>query len=228
MRHAASVGPFPITPLVAAPGGGRRGAAHAGHRLDAAGGRGALGAVTDADYGRSGVRARRPPTTPGTASSQLGLVRDRVAGERAVGLHHVGAHPRQRGRVGVHCERGRSPTWSTRWISDASMVNVSPGPYSRTSGGPPSRRRSSRTRPRITWTAPAERSWSWKPVSAVCPSGSARCELLAAVELLVAAVGVDVEAGARARACRRARRPSSESSRAEVSLVVGVASKSSS
>ena len=50
-------------------------------------------------------------------------------------------------------------------MSDGSKENALPGPSTRVLGSAPSTSRSSRTLPATTATAPADTSWSWKPVS---------------------------------------------------------------
>ena len=60
---------------------------------------------------------------------------------------------------------GSAPACETRWMSAAENVKCSPAATIRERGAPPSVRRSSRTCPATTATAPADRSWSWKPVS---------------------------------------------------------------
>src|SRR5829696_10078344 len=60
---------------------------------------------------------------------------------------------------------GSPDTWETRWMSATETVNASPAPATRATVGPSSVSRSSRTWPSTTATAPAARSWSWKPVS---------------------------------------------------------------
>ena len=55
---------------------------------------------------------------------------------------------------------GSVPAWLTRWMSAAPNVNASPAATVRAAGAPPSTSRSSRTAPRVTATAPDDRSWS--------------------------------------------------------------------
>jgi len=50
-------------------------------------------------------------------------------------------------------------------MSAALKWKLCPTPKERSRGGAPSARRSSRTAPLTTATAPHELSWSWKPVS---------------------------------------------------------------
>src|SRR5215468_12277895 len=55
-----------------------------------------------------------------------------------------------------------------RWMPSPGSQNASPGPYSRTTGGPPKLSGSCRTRPLITYTPAHEPLWSWYPVSRRC------------------------------------------------------------
>src|SRR5205807_8916651 len=72
---------------------------------------------------------------------------------------------RRGGEYALIVTDGASPTCRTRWMSDGAKSKASPGRTTRVSGSGPRASRSSRIAPCATATPPAERSWSWKPVS---------------------------------------------------------------
>ena len=84
-----------------------------------------------------------------------------MAREHAVRVDDVGAHARQRRRVDVQRDGGVGASVADTVDVGGGEVEGSPAAKLRSRDGPSIVRRSSRTRPPTTATAPEETSWSW-------------------------------------------------------------------